>query len=269
MAKIKLKFSWGIIGNVSIFIIVLTIICLAEFAIIPTTKAGFYCKNPALSHRFYGNTVPMPVVIVTTFLVPVVAILVTDLVSRQPIKRIIWTLWLLYKEFLVGLAFVLFIVYIAKLLMGQQRPYFFEICKPNTGKFCTPGEFIDTFFCTGRKFSSYSKMNSYQSFPSGHAAVSWFAGIYSSYIIQIRLETTNNTGSLMKPFLIGAFLIWTLTCSLTGIPDRAHHWWDILAGTFLGVSVSFYSTFLAARALQENENFQKQKIEADDVVKNT
>ncbi|KAG5868566.1 hypothetical protein JTB14_003111 [Gonioctena quinquepunctata] len=260
---VKMKYfqTSAIIGNTFVSIVVLTIIFLAEFGIIPTMKVGFYCKNPALSHRYCGNTVSLIVLCVTTALAPVVAIVITDLVSRQPIKTFFWTLWLFYKEFLIGLAFLLLLGYIVKLLMGEQRPYFFAVCKPNTGKVCKAGEFVETFSCTGRRFSSYSKLNSYHSFPSGHAYTAWFAGIYSSYIIHKRLKTTTFIGSLMKPFLIGVFITWSLTCSLTGIPDKAHHWWDVVAGTILGVSASLYSILLAARALQEYENGQKRKME--------
>ncbi|KAG5866082.1 hypothetical protein JTB14_036247 [Gonioctena quinquepunctata] len=236
----------------------ITIIELIDFGVIPTRKVGFFCKNPDLSHEPYRSTVPTSVLGITAVIVPALAILITDLGSHQSSEKTILTSWILYRELMIGIISDMFLVYMIKALMGGHRPYFFEVCKPDTGKLCTKGAFLETFVCTCEENSFHENLRSYQSFPSLHASLAWFAGTYSSYIINKRLDTTY-VGSLMKPFLIAVFLTWSLICSLSGLVDAAHHWWDVVAGIILGISVSFYNIFAAEISLQEMADEIRQK----------
>lgn len=54
---------------------------------------------------------------------------------------------------------------------------------------------------------------------------------------------TRQTGQLLKPLLVCVCLLWGVLCSLSRITDRRHHWWDVVAGSILGVTGAFYALF--------------------------
>ena len=37
------------------------------------------------------------------------------------------------------------------------------------------------------------------------------------------------------------FLLWALVCSLSRITDHRHHWWDVVAGSVVGVVSALYT----------------------------
>lgn len=49
---------------------------------------------------------------------------------------------------------------------------------------------------------------------------------------------------LLVPWLQGMCLLWALVCSLTRITDHRHHWWDVLAGSLVGVVSAVYTVSL-------------------------
>lgn len=69
-----------------------------------------------------------------------------------------------------------------------------------------------------------------------------FIIIHFQYMVQERFSSTQ-VGFLMKPFLYSVCLTMTLLCSLTRITDRRHHWWDVLTGDILGLSIGLYFIF--------------------------
>lgn len=63
--------------------------------------------------------------------------------------------------------------------------------------------------------------------------------IFFQAFIQQRFDT-RKYGYLLKKLGIVLCLIWGVVCSLTRIVDRRHHWWDVLAGSVLGIAVAYY-----------------------------
>ncbi|XP_023024141.2 phospholipid phosphatase 1 [Leptinotarsa decemlineata] len=246
-----LNISLANVLNFFISAIVIILTCLTEYGIIPSKKVGFYCKDPLISHKYTGDTVTPEILGVTAILVPVTMILTTEMLIHQSFKRInIFTAYLLFRDCLVGTITVLFLTSMAKVLLGEHRPHFFDVCEPDTAMNCTEGTFVESFTCTSTKYDFYVIADSSLSFPSGHASTTWFIGMFSSYIVHERLPTIN-AGTLMKPFLILVCLTWSLVCSLTRITDRRHHWWDVLAGTTIGILASLYSITVVHQKLSK------------------
>merc|ERR1712079_115657 len=44
--------------------------------------------------------------------------------------------------------------------------------------------------------------------------------------------------SLWKHLLQMVFICFALLCSISRIVDKRHHWWDVLAGVILGISLA-------------------------------
>ncbi|CAH1127980.1 unnamed protein product [Ceutorhynchus assimilis] len=252
----KIKLAYAI--NATVWAIVTSCIIVLELGYIPTTKTGFYCKDPALSHSFTGDTISATTLLVSCLLVvPGLVLFLVEYLRKAAVSRLSWRdAWYFYKEYLVGSALVLLITEVAKVLVGEHRPYFLEVCQPDAAQNCTDGQYISTYECTTTKYSFYFMSDTSRSFPSGHSSLSVFAAVYFSYIIQSRL-TTQKIGQLFKPFFIACVICWSLVCSLSRITDRRHHWWDVGVGMLLGALGAVYSLSIIYRHLHQNTSIPR------------
>lgn len=227
--------------NAFIVVLVTTVLLITELGYIPGTKLGYTCNDPVISHKYRGDTVSPAVLMVGSTIMPLFVLLFTEILTKQTFKKVFVTeLWFYYKECLIGSTLVLLITEVAKVVVGEHRPHFLDVCEPDTNKNCVNGSFVEDYTCTSTRFGRYFLTDSSRSFPSGHASISVFIGLFSAYIVQTRLPTAK-TGRLLKPFLISVCLTWSVVCSLTRITDRRHHWWDVLAGMTLGALGALYT----------------------------
>lgn len=252
--------------NVLISIFVVVLIILLECGVIPSVIQGFYCRDPLISHKYKGDTITTETLGVLAVLVPLLIITSTELLAHQSFKKInVYTVVFYMQECTVGTALVLLLTSIAKVIVGEHRPHFFDMCQPDTAVNCTIGEFIETYKCTNTaKFSYLDLVDASLSFPSGHSSVSWFLGIYLCFVIHIRTITIN-VGYVMKPFLISIALTLSLVCSLSRITDRRHHWWDVLAGSILGILVALYYIVVVSEKIKKNDPILRSYSLAEDI----
>ncbi|XP_018574186.1 uncharacterized protein T28D9.3-like isoform X3 [Anoplophora glabripennis] len=235
--------------NGFIVVLVTTVMIITELGYIPGTKLGYTCNDPLISHKYRGDTVSPAVLMVGSTILPLCMLLLTEFLMKQTIKKVfVSELWFYYKECIIGCTLVLMITEVAKAVVGEHRPHFFDVCEPDTNKNCVNGSFVEDYTCTSTRFGGYFITDSSRSFPSGHSSVSVFIGLFSSYIVQTRLPTVK-TGRLLKPFLISVCLTWSVVCSLSRITDRRHHWWDVLAGMTLGALGALYTLKLIHKKL--------------------
>ncbi|CAH1164421.1 unnamed protein product [Phaedon cochleariae] len=244
-----LPISLAVAVNTFIMILVATILLLSQYGVIPAKKTGFYCGDPLYSHKYTGDTITSAILGFTAVALILLIILLTEISAHGSWRKINRRrTWIHFQECIVGVIVVFLLTAVAKLLVGEHRPHFFDVCQPDTAKNCTKGEFVESFECTNTEQTWLTVFDSSLSFPSGHSSISWFLGMLLSYIIQTTL-TTVNTGSLMKPFLISVCLTWSLVCSLSRITDRRHHWWDVLAGTTIGILCSLVSMMIIRKKI--------------------
>ncbi|XP_056639598.1 phospholipid phosphatase 2-like [Diorhabda sublineata] len=237
--------------NVLIWIFVVLMIILLEFGVIPSVQQGFYCEDPVISHKYRQETISPVTLGVTAFLLPTIMVLLTEFLVTESIKNInIYSVVFYEIECLVGVTNTLFITSIAKVLVGEHRPHFLDSCQPNTAKNCTAGQFIPNFICTNENLAVIDIVDASLSFPSGHSSISWFIGIFTSYIIHSKMPVVN-AGYITKQFFICICITWSLLCSLSRITDRRHHWWDVLIGSILGIGIAFYSIRIIREKLRD------------------
>ncbi|CAH1959010.1 unnamed protein product [Acanthoscelides obtectus] len=235
-------------------VLFIVLLIITEYGYIPGTKMGYTCQDPSISHKYRGEVITPVMLGVGCFLLPLLVLVFTEILIKDSVKRMdVWNLWFLYKECLVGGILVLVLTEMAKVIVGEHRPHFLDVCEPDTAVGCSPGSFIEDYRCTSTKYKGYFVVDSSRSFPSGHSSTSVFVGIFSAYIIHSRL-LTSRTGYLAKPFLISLCLSWSLICSLTRITDRRHHWWDVLAGVFLGLVGVTYTICLVRKKMDSYED---------------
>nr|CAD7594122.1 unnamed protein product [Timema genevievae] len=171
-----------------------------------------------------------------------------------------------YWEYLVGLVIVLIITVVAKLLIGEPRPHFLDTCQPDVAVNCTAGSYMPVFTCTNKNFTSWDTKDSTKSFPSGHAAISVYTALFLMWFTQRRVPY--NTTYLLVPWIQCMCVVWAMLCSFSRITDNRHHWWDVLAGSILGVIVAistvriFCGGFLVSKCTSEPAPVRISKLDS-------
>lgn len=74
---------------------------------------------------------------------------------------------------------------------------------------------------------------------------------YFQWYLQRRMIPVTYT---LLPLLQILCIVWALCCSLTRITDRRHHWWDVLAGSIVGVATSVYAVSISNLSFYSNQS---------------
>ncbi|XP_046388767.1 phospholipid phosphatase 1-like isoform X2 [Ischnura elegans] len=258
--------------------ILTTLLALIEFGVIPNKQNGFYCNDPSIAFRFMGDTISITMLLLGTFLLPMIFTYSTEwLLLRYHVKEelssesededsvaatrgkifsnmkpslqfptspygkakaALISTWPWYREFLLGLVVNFLIMDIIKVLVGAPRPHFLDTCRPDVAANCTSG-YVDNYKCTNTWDTIWSVRDATRSFPSGHASVSVYTSLFMMWFIRKRIPETPSF--LLIPFLYCLWCLWAIFCSITRILDHRHHWWDVLAGTILGIAVTVFT----------------------------
>lgn len=279
-------FIWGIerwtallIDVLILSLAVILLICVECGILTPFKTIGFYCNDPKLNFKNNGDTVSITILLLVSFLMPCVIFIVTERFFLSSVRKttedsIIHSLWIKKTRFWLfryihGLSFTFFVTVLSKLLIGEPRPHFFHTCEPQYDKnSCAPNEYFSVYNCTNKAVSSTVLIDSYKSFPSGHASFScYFAFFFVSYFAQ-RIKTNSH---FLTSFLQLVCIGWALLCSLTRITDHRHHWWDVLTGSILGVAVAAYFIRYQPSKMKNvldieknNKNFQSHLINSNE-----
>ncbi|XP_026667834.1 phospholipid phosphatase 1-like isoform X2 [Ceratina calcarata] len=233
----------------SIFIVLLAVL---EFATVPQQHVGFYCNDPKISFKFMGDTVSMTSLIVGSVLMPILVMWITEFVcySASNYEKSLGCagsrtkqVWLWYGHYSVGIIALTFICDVIKTLIGEPRPHFLDTCKPREAENCTD-EYVATYTCTNKEYSTWFISDSSKSFPSGHSALSMFTTVFIVWYLQNRLPDWT---FFLKPWLQCMICLWTVVCSITRIGDNRHHWWDVLAGLMFGLAFSVLTITVSCR----------------------
>nr|CAD7571068.1 unnamed protein product [Timema californicum] len=258
--------------------VLLAVLGLGEFGLIPNSKLGFYCDDPKISHKFNGDTITLGTLLILTTLVPFLMLWVVEActysideyeLAKSAKRRMVngarqAMTW--YWEYLVGLVIVLIITVVAKLLIGEPRPHFLDTCQPDVAVNCTAGSYMPVFTCTNKNFTSWDTKDSTKSFPSGHAAISVYTALFLMWFTQRRVPY--NTTYLLVPWIQCMCVVWAMLCSFSRITDNRHHWWDVLAGSILGVIVAistvriFCGGFLVSKCTSEPAPVRTSKLDS-------
>lgn len=137
-------------------------------------------------------------------------------------------------------------------IVGEPRPHFLDTCKPKEATNCT-NQFISKFECANKNTSAYYIQDASKSFPSGHASFSFYLFVFIAWFLQKRLEDVRPSIVL---WLQTMALTWAVGCSLSRLTDHRHHWWDILAGSFIGsfIAVCSIKSFSFGFKINEKES---------------
>ncbi|GKT48718.1 PA-phosphatase related-family protein [Colletotrichum spaethianum] len=179
-------------------------------------------------------------------IIPIVVIILAQFRVRS-----IWDM----NNGIIGLIFSIslgtLIQVVIKQLIGGFRPYFLAVCMPDISRAATNN--VTGLNAVGFQQVMYSVdvctqpdpiklKNAMTSFPSGHSTAAFAAYVYLFLYLNAKLKVwADYRPALWKIAftfapLLGALLI---ACSLT--IDQAHNWYDIVAGSAIGIAVAFGS----------------------------
>ncbi|KAI5640161.1 PAP2 superfamily domain-containing protein [Phthorimaea operculella] len=207
---------------------VLLIFVLMELKLVPGGRYGFHCNDPALSHKFDGDTITLKWLFAMCILLPLAVMLLVERIyhnedKTRPNRRA----WRWHKEYIFGFLVNLCFVHVLKHLVGSPRPHFFDTCKPNEATTCESSEFVSSYTCTGEQRRTW---DSDRSFPSGHTSLAIYAGLFTIYYLHMRAPP-HARARVYAQAAVGACALW---CCVSRMLDHRHHWWDVLAGAAIG-----------------------------------
>ncbi|XP_037908995.1 phospholipid phosphatase 1-like isoform X3 [Hermetia illucens] len=212
---------------------------LTEFGVVPNYKQGFYCGvDNKIVYKFKGDTISTPMIAISGF-IPIIIMYCVELLRYDSevskaikSKKIHYQIMLWTREYFIGFIVKLFIVETLKVTIGELRPHFLDTCKPDAIVNCTRGEYISDYTCTNKNVGIYFISDTTRSFPSGHASIGFYEGVFTAWYLYQRFPKSNS--AFLAPFLECLCLTWGFVCGATRVIDHRHHWWDVVTGDILG-----------------------------------
>lgn len=221
-------------------------LALSYSGLIQPRGAGFYCDDKSIRFPYQGDTISVTQLFLGSLLAPIFFILPAEYIRKwkkfgEASLRAVWpsawsSSWQVWRAVLLGNLTVLVVTEFSKSLISEARPHFWDSCKPNvTQEMCESG-YITNFTCTS-DFSMRKILDAQKSFPSGHTSVSAFAAVFMIWYLERAVKWRHSF--FVKPVLQLVWVCFGILCALTRITDKRHHWWDVLAGATLGLSIGF------------------------------
>ncbi|KAG4066289.1 hypothetical protein HA402_000513 [Bradysia odoriphaga] len=248
-----------------IVLIVALWLILIEVGIFPHVQRGFYCDDRSIAFKFTGDTISTALIISSIF-VPFFLIWLNEAIFYKPesikctrLKRTLTEALFWFKQYSIGMVIHFIIIDGLKVLVGELRPHFLDTCQPDAFFNCSGSEFITEYTCTNTVDKQFFVRDSSKSFPSGHSSISFFEAIFMIWYLQRRMPRIRSQFLLL--LLQVLLLFWACVCSVSRITDHRHHWWDVLAGSALGVFFAVMTCIFLCRDF-------KRKLRAQEVILN-
>nr|CAD7260566.1 unnamed protein product [Timema shepardi] len=218
--------------------VLLAVLGLGEFGLIPNSKLGFYCDDPKISHKFNGDTITLGTLLILTTLVPFLMLWVVEACTYSIDE---YELAKSAKRRMVNGARQAMTWYweylvglVIVLIITVVAKLLIGEPRPHFLDTCQPDVAVN---CT---------------------AGSWFTQRRVPY----------NTTYLLVPWIQCMCVVWAMLCSFSRITDNRHHWWDVLAGSILGVIVAistvriFCGGFLVSKCTSEPAPVRTSKLDS-------
>ncbi|CAH2089171.1 unnamed protein product [Euphydryas editha] len=229
---------------------------LLEVGALPSRQSGFRCNDPDLSYPFTGETISMSVIAFITIIVPYLIIWTIETILHRDDEYTIKknkllasarTAAFIYRDYIYVAVVNLTVLEIIKCVVGSPRPTFFDLCEPDKLRTCNGSEYITSYTCKSLRFSRYLKIDSSRSFPSGHASLSVYSGLFLAWYLQRRAFSWHNRTVLLVPLVQVLCIIYAVVCPLTRMTDHRHHWWDVVFGAAMGFCSVLYTILVLCK----------------------
>ncbi|CAK1550804.1 unnamed protein product [Leptosia nina] len=100
--------------------------------------------------------------------------------------------------------------------------------------------------------------------PNDYVAISLHSCNYAEDVLQRRAFSWHNRSVLIVPLVQILCIIYAVTCPLTRITDRRHHWWDVLAGAVMGFCSVLYTVLVLCKNFSRSSVVSTSDISSSD-----
>ncbi|GJN91328.1 hypothetical protein Rhopal_004349-T1 [Rhodotorula paludigena] len=222
-----------------IFTIVLLAI-IGYFTDLAGYKRQFSLTDTSIQHTFTEHQrVSFPECIVYAGVVPAILILLIALIWR----RSFWDWHSGWLGLLLSVSLTTVFTQVVKVTVGRPRPDLIDRCQPVEGAANAPVYGLATWeICTVQ--SGHIFDDGFKSFPSGHSSFAWSGLLYLSLYLCGKMHIMDRRGHAWKAWIaitppIGAALI-----AVSRTMDYRHHATDVIAGSILGIVISWMTYHL-------------------------
>ncbi|XP_047512723.1 putative phosphatidate phosphatase [Pieris napi] len=210
-------------------------------------ERGFFCGDESLMYPYKSDTVSTDMLRLYGIGLPAIMILFCEWMllrkeDDEPCFKFPLPLWMrgfycVFACFSYGMCFVELTTNVAKNVIGRPRPHFFDLCRPNVN--CSLSQwqhrYIESheFECTGNNYTD--KFNDmHMSFLSGHSSWSAYTMIYLALYLEKRMVWGSTR--IFRHVLQFTAVMLSWYTALSRVTDYKHHWSDVLAGYFTGLT---------------------------------
>ena len=258
-----------------VFLILLVIIGgITEIAPIPVKRLGFFCDNEQIRYPYLPSTIPTVGLIFFT-IIPLVFIigltilehfiykyahlrLQTQLPSTPlhvkmhfiyrevKIPYGLWKTMLILYAFIVGIFITLLVTNAIKFSVGELRPHFIDVCKPNfTELACRDSygysNYVTNYTCYGEDKGEIREAR--LSFPSGHASFIVYNMVFLIFFFELKPYIPRGIRSAVTLL----FAIIGMLVAVTRLYDYKHHPNDLIGGSIIGLFTAIFIYFFHLR----------------------
>ncbi|KAG6376387.1 PAP2-domain-containing protein [Boletus reticuloceps] len=173
------------------------------------------------------------------YFIALVAPLVIQLAVNLVTVRSFWDYHNSALGLILGLAITGAITQFAKVTVGRPRPDLLSRCIPKPGSQNSTYGLSTDAICTQTDQSIM--LDGWRSFLSGHSSLS-FAGLgFLSFYLAGKMHLFDNRGHTHKAWISLTPLAGATLVAISRTMDYRHHWHDVVAGSILGLVVSYFA----------------------------
>ncbi|XP_078319876.1 putative phosphatidate phosphatase isoform X2 [Crassostrea virginica] len=240
----------------AVCIIIVSLPSLILFLVGKSFRRGFYCDDESIKHPYKSNTIPTWAASFVGLLLPMLFIVVIEAsrfsVSKRNFmdvtkRKFVISVYRTLTSFFCGAAITQLLTDIAKYSIGRLRPHFYTVCKPSIQNCTWNSGYIEDYDCTGTDLEAIQEAR--LSFPSGHSSITMYCMFFLVMYLQNRMRWRKCW--LVRPVIQILVFIIAYYTSISRISDYMHHWSDVLAGSFLGITVSILVVFFVSDVMSD------------------
>ncbi|KAH7914956.1 PAP2-domain-containing protein [Hygrophoropsis aurantiaca] len=176
---------------------------------------------------------------IALYFIAVVAPIILQLVINLSSVRSFWDYHVSVLGLILGLVITGAITQFSKITVGRPRPDLLSRCIPIPGSQDPTYGLSTDAICT--QTDTAIMIDGWRSFPSGHSSLS-FAGLgFLSFYLAGKLHLFDTRGHHFKAWLSVTPLFGATLVAISRTMDSRHHWQDVIAGSILGLVVSYFA----------------------------
>ncbi|KAI0703635.1 phosphatidic acid phosphatase type 2/haloperoxidase [Cytidiella melzeri] len=223
-----------------------TFYCLER---IPGFKRQFSLEDKTIQFPYASHErVPDWALTIVCFVAPMSLLLAVNYLTL----RSKWDCHVSVLGLVVSLSLTAVVTEVTKITVGRPRPDLISRCVPKPGS-TDPIWGLSTFEVCTAQSDTFQFHDGWRSFPSGHSSLS-FAGLgFLSFYLAGKLQLFNRKAYTVKVWLVLTPLVGATLVAVSRTMDYRHHWHDVLAGSALGLVLSYLTYRQYFPPLQSHE----------------